>query len=384
MPPALSLCYEPFSANFSIFELDLTIIWTKTRNAAVGSPLKAVHYLNQFFGQIGAEDKADTAPLKKGGAIGPGRLFQELFARDVEVVGTVICGDNYFNENIDSAKSDVLDLIKSYEPDLLVAGPAFNAGRYGVACGAVCEAAQEQLGIPAVTAMFPENPGVDLYKKSIYIIEAKSSTIGMREAAEKMAALALKLVKGESPGSPGAEGYIPKGVRRNYFARKTGAKRAVEMLLKKLAGKSFKSEYSAPVFDRVPPLPPIEKLSEIKLALITSGGIVPRGNPDRIESSAASKYLKYDIRKIEKLSFREYEAVHGGYDPSAANADPNRVLPLDVVKELEREAFIGSLYPYFYTTAGNGTTVSNSKNFALEIAAELLNEGVNAVIISST
>ena len=150
----------------------------------MGSPFKAVHYLNQFFGQIGAEDKADTPPLRKDGAIGPGRLFQEMFAQEVEIVGTVICGDNYFNEHIDAASAEVVDLIKSYTPDLLVAGPAFNAGRYGVACGAVCQAAQEQLEIPAVTGMFPENPGVELFKKSVYIIETKSSTIGMQEAAK--------------------------------------------------------------------------------------------------------------------------------------------------------------------------------------------------------
>jgi glycine reductase len=350
----------------------------------MGSPLRAVHYLNQFFGQIGSEDKADTPPLQKDGAIGPGRLFQELLGPDVEVVGTVICGDNFFNENIDTAKAKVIDLIKSYEPDVVVAGPAFNAGRYGVACGAVCEAVREKLGIPAVTGMFAGNPGVDLFKKFVYIIEAQSSTIGMKEAAEKMTALALKLVKGESLGLPEAEGYIPKGIRENYFATQTGANRAVEMLLKKVAGKSFISEYALPVFDRVAPLPPIQKLDEIKLALITSGGIVPLGNPDRIESSAASKYQKYDIRHIEKLGPREYEAVHGGYDPRAANSDPNRVLPLDVTRELEREAVIGNLYPYYYATVGNGTTVSNAKIFAQEIAADLLNEGVNAVIISST
>jgi hypothetical protein len=38
--------------------------------------LRAVHYLNQFFGQIGSEDKAHTPPLTKDGPIGPGRLFQ--------------------------------------------------------------------------------------------------------------------------------------------------------------------------------------------------------------------------------------------------------------------------------------------------------------------
>ena len=57
----------------------------------MGSPFRAVHYLNQFFGQIGSEEKANTPPLKKAGAIGPGRLFQDLLGEDVEVVGTVIC-----------------------------------------------------------------------------------------------------------------------------------------------------------------------------------------------------------------------------------------------------------------------------------------------------
>lgn len=346
--------------------------------------LRVVHYLNQFFGQIGAEDMAHTPPLKKDGAIGPGRLFQEILGQNIEIVGTVICGDNYFGEHIDAAKMDVMELVKSYEPELLVAGPAFNAGRYGVACGAVCQAVQEHLEIPAVTGMFPENPGVDLFKQSVYIIETKSSTIGMKDAAEKMTALALKLASAESPGFPEAEGYIPRGVRKNYFAVQTGAHRAVEMLLQKLAGKPFISEYTAPVFDRVAPLPPLPKLKEIKLALITSGGIVPKGNPDRIESSAASKYQKYNINNLDQLNAQEYEAVHGGYDPTSANADPNRVLPLDVAREMEQEKVIGELYPYYYATVGNGTTVSNAKHFAQGIAKDLVNEGVNAVIISST
>jgi glycine reductase len=350
----------------------------------MGSTFKAVHYLNQFFGQVGGEDKADARPLKKDGPVGPGRLFQELLAPDVKIVGSVICGDNYFGEHIDTAKMDVMNLVNHYEPDLLLAGPAFNAGRYGVACGAVCQAARKNLQIPAVTGMFPENAGADLFKQSVYIIETESSTFGMKDAAERMAALASKMLRGEAIGSPQAEGYIPRGIRKNYFTAKNGAQRAAAMLMRKMTGRPFLSEYAAPEFDRVAPLPPINKLNEIKLALITSGGIVPRGNPDRIESSAASKYQKYGIHNIVQLSPKEYEAVHGGYDPTAANADPNCVLPLDVTRELEREAVIGKLYPYFYATVGNATTVSNAAKFAQEIAEDLLKEGVNAVIISST
>jgi glycine reductase len=311
----------------------------------MGRKLKVVHYLNQFFGQIGGEEKADTKPLKKDGTVGPGLLFQQMLGQHAEIVGTVVCGDNHFNENMDTAKEAVVELIKSYTPDLLLAGPAFNAGRYGTACGAVCEAVWERLGIPTVTGMFPENPGVELYKQSVYVIETKSSSIGMKDAAQRMASLALKMAKGESLGSPEEEGHIPRGIRKNAFSKERGATRAVDMLLRKIMGEPFATEYPMPVFDRVEPAPPIEKLSEVTVALITSGGIVPKGNPDRVESSSASKYGKYDIRTVEALSPETYEATHGGYDPTYANQDPHRVLPLDVLRDLEREGAIGEIYP---------------------------------------
>lgn len=346
--------------------------------------LRVVHYLNQFFGQIGGEEKAGTGPLKKDGTVGPGLLFQQMLGQDAEIVGTVICGDNYFNEHMEKAKEAVLNLVKDFRPDLLLAGPAFNAGRYGTACGAVCEEVVGRLGIPSVTGMYPENPGVELYKKSFHIIETKASSMGMKEAAQKMVALALRLAKGEPLGTPHEEGYIPRGIRKNAFAKERGARRAVDMLLHKMKGDPFVTEYPMPVFDRVEPLPPIEDLSQITLALITSGGIVPKGNPDHVESSGASKYGKYDIRAVEALSPETYETIHGGYDPTYANQDPHRVLPLDVVRDLEREGVIGGLYPYYYATVGNGTSVANARNFAQEIAKDLLNDGVQAVIISST
>jgi len=138
---------------------------------------RVVHYLNQFFGQIGGEEKADTAPLKKDGPVGPGTALNGAFKGEAEVVGTVICGDSYFAENMEEALKQILSMIQEYNPDLVVAGPAFNAGRYGTACGAVAEAVVKNLGIPAVTGMYPENPGVEMYKKSVYIIATADSAI---------------------------------------------------------------------------------------------------------------------------------------------------------------------------------------------------------------
>ncbi len=346
--------------------------------------IRIVHYLNQFFAGIGGEEKADFKPEVREGVVGPGMALQAGFKDEAEIVATVICGDSYFNENIEEAKAKVLELVKQYNPDLFIAGPAFNAGRYGVACGAITEAVQNELNIPALTAMYEENPGVDLYRKSIYIIPTKDSAVGMRDAVSKIVPFALKLAKGEKIGSPEEEGYIKRGIRVNYFADKRGSQRAVEMLIKKINGEKYETEYPMPDFDRVTPNPAIKDITKAKIALVTSGGIVPKGNPDHIESSSASKYGKYDIEGLMDLTADTFQTAHGGYDPVYANEDADRVLPVDVLRDLEKEGKIGKLHRYYYSTVGNGTSVANAKKFASEIAKELVADGVDAVILTST
>lgn len=346
--------------------------------------LRVVHYINQFYAGIGGEEKADVPPSEKEGVVGPGMALRGAFGDNAEIVATVICGDSYFNENLEEAGKAVLELIKKHNPDVVVAGPAFNAGRYGVACGAVCKGVMEEMGIPAVSGMFVENPGVDLYRKFAYIVETGNSAATMRDAVPKMAELAVRLGREEEMGSPEEEGYLERGVRRNVFVEKRGATRAVDMLVAKLKGESFTTEYPMPSFDRVEPGAAITDVSEIKIALVTSGGIVPKGNPDRIEASSATRYGKYDIAGVSDLTEDTYETAHGGYDPTYANEDPDRVLPVDVLRELETEGKIGELHRYFYSTTGNGTSVANAVKFAKEIAVELKQDGVQAVILTST
>lgn len=348
------------------------------------SKLRVVHYINQFFANIGGEEKADYQPELREGHVGPGMAFSQAFGEDAEIVATVICGDSYFNENLDTAKATVLDMIKGQNPDLVICGPAFNAGRYGVACGTVADAVKNELNIPVITGMYKENPGADMFKKSVYIVSTKDSAAGMRDAVKKMAPLALKVARGEAIGSSAEEGYIPNGIRKNFFEKKRGSERAVEMLIKKLAGKEFTTEYEMPSFDRVAPGAAILDLSKAKIALVTSGGIVPKGNPDHIESSSASKYGQYDIEGVTDLTEATYETAHGGYDPVYANQDADRVLPVDVISEMVKEGKIGSLHKYFYTTVGNGTAVASAKSYATEIGKKLVDDHVDAVILTST
>jgi len=346
--------------------------------------IKVVHYINQFYGGIGGEEKADIRPEVREGVVGPGMALQGALGNDAKIVATIICGDSYFNENLEEATEEILQMVKNYEPDLFIAGPAFNAGRYGVACGTICKAVKEKLNIPVVSGMYPENPGVDMFKKDIYIIETANAATGMRKALPAIAKLGMKLAKGEAIGSPAEEGYIARGVRKNIFREERGSKRAVNMLVAKLKGEPFETEYPMPDFDRVAPNPAVKDLKNAKIALVTSGGIVPKGNPDRIEASSASKYGKYDIEGVMDPTQETYETAHGGYDPVYANQDADRVLPVDVLRELEKEGVIGKLHRYFYTTVGNGTSVANAKKFASTFAQELVADGVQAVILTST
>ncbi len=344
---------------------------------------RIVVYLNQFFGQIGGEEEANTPPQSFDKPVGPGMGLQQLLPKNCTIVGTIVCGDGYFNENLEEASATVQKMLDSFQPHVVVAGPAFNAGRYGMACGTVGKIAHG-MGIPAVSGMYPENPGVESYRQYLYIVETGNSAASMRTALPSMAKLAGKLANQEVVGSPAEEGYLSRGIRQNIVVEQRGSQRAIEMLLRKLNEEQFETEYPIPHFDRVDPADALADLSKITVALVTSGGIVPKGNPDRIEASSASRYGKYSIKGLTSLSSDSFETAHGGYDPVYANQVPDRVVPVDALRALEKEGKIGQLFPYFYSTVGNGTSVANAKSFAAEIAQELVSTGVQAVILTST
>ena len=344
---------------------------------------RVVHYINQFFANIGGEEMAHIAPELREGAVGPGMAFNQQWKGEAEVVKTIVCGDSYFAEHEKEAKEQVLAWVKEAKPDLFIAGPAFNAGRYGYACANIALAVKTELGIPVLTGMYVENPGADL-KDKVLMVSTANSAAGMRKAAPAMAKLGLKLAKGEPLAASCVDGYMPNGVRVNFFEKERGAKRAVKMLVAKIKDEAFVTEFPMPNFDRVEPGKAIPDMSKAVVALCTSGGIVPKGNPDHIESSSASHYGEYDITGWDALTAEGWQTAHGGYDPVYANADPNRVLPVDVLRQMEKEGKIGKLHNKFYTTVGNGTAVASSKKFAEEYAQKLLKDGVQAVIMTST
>jgi glycine reductase complex component B subunit gamma len=339
--------------------------------------VRAVHYLNQFFAGLGGEEAAETPPARIEGAVGPGRGLQAALD-EIEIVATLACGDDYFGEHEEVALARLLELLAAEEPDLLICGPAFGSGRYGYACATLAAASP----VPALAAMHEENPGVGAAHGRALIVPTAVNVAGMRDALPRIAELAQALVSGRELGPPEEEGYLPRGFRRNYRAQKVGGERAIDLLLDKLAGDVRTEAVSG--FDRVEPPAAVSDLSSALFALVTEAGCVPQGNPDRLPTIRARGWLRYPLSGEDSLAAGRYESVHGGFDVTLANEDPNRLVPLDTVRTLESEGRIGRLHDTFYTTTGNGTPVAASTRFGQEIAAELAEAGVEAVLLSGT
>lgn len=347
---------------------------------------KGIHYVNQFFGQIGGEEQADFEPVIHEGLVGPATALSEAL-QGITITHTIICGDNYMGSNTDEALQRIRAFLQDKDFDIFFAGPAFRAGRYGVACGNVCRMVEEHFQVPVLTSMNDENPGVEMFRKSLYILQGGKSAADMRKDIKAMASLGEKLVSGQKVGSAQDEGYFGRG-RRHQTVLESGipaADRVVDMLIKKLNNQPFETELPIPEPDRVPIAPAVKDLSQATIAFVTSGGIVPSDNPDRIQSASATKWGRYNISQYQdKLPAGEYKTIHAGFDPAAANDDPNRIFPLDALRAYEKAGKFGKLHEYFYTTVGTGTTQGEADRMGREIAEYLHEAKVDAAILVST
>jgi glycine reductase len=252
----------------------------------------------------------------------------------------------------------------------------------------------EKLGIPSVTGMFQGNPGVELYRRDVYVCETGNNAVRMQESLQRMTNLGLKLVRGEQNqrlllpergGRPSEDCYFPRGVLKNEYVDKNAAERSVDMLLAKVKNLSFQTEITfRKIQDTVPP-PPIKEMSSCEIALISDGGLVPKGNPDRFRSRGNTLFSAYkteDLLPGNQLS-DQWEIAHTGYSNKEILADPNRLVPVDILKELEKQKIIGRLHSYFYSTSGNATLSEDCRRMGERIAEQLKRSGVGGAILTS-
>ena len=344
-------------------------------------------YVNQFFGGVGGEDKADQVPYIIEGTVGPTAAINAAL-ENAQVTHTIVCGDNFMGSNTEEAVAKIMELLEGKPCDLFIAGPAFQAGRYGVACGTICKAIKEKLGVPVVTSMNEENPGVEMFKKDIIIFKGGNGAVKMRHDVAVMLKYVNKILAGGTSAGAEAEGYFARGCRHELFLEdkreNTAAYRGVQMLIAKMYGKEFKTELPIPKKDLVPIAEPVADLSKANIALVTTGGIVPVDNPDHIQSASATRWGRYDVSGMDGLEGGVFKTIHAGFDPAAADADPDVIVPIDAMRAYEREGKIGKLHPYFYSTVGTGTTEAEARRMANEMIPYLKADHVTAIIVGST
>jgi len=345
--------------------------------------LRVAHYVNQFFGGLGGEDVANVGVSLISGAVGAGRALQQVLADQGTVIGTLMCGDNYIHDHREDALAALEGHLRELHPDAVIAGPAFSSGRYGLACVEVCKVARG-LGMVAVTGMHPENPGVQSHPLDVVIVPTGQTSADMAAALASMTRLVLKLGRGEALGPAETEGYLPHGVRRVYDRQCPGYQRALDMLLTKLRSTPFVTEVPIHLPERVTPATPIADLSRATIALVTTGGLVRKGNPDKQVSSNATRYYRHAVAELRSLAGTDWEAYHSGYFNHIVNSNPNYILPLNFLRDLEDEGVIGQVFEWIYALPGVSTPVAISRALGQSIAQDLRDGQVNGCLLVAT
>lgn len=348
------------------------------------SKKRVVHYINQFYAGLGGEDTASIGLQYKDGPVGPGAALAASLGCDYEIVKTIICGDNTIAEQAETIVPQIVDVVREAKADLFVAGPGFNAGRYGLGCGSTTAAVTEQLKVPAVTALFAENPGTDLYKNRCYILQSDNNARHLVEVIKRMAAFGKRLVEGAAIHDGKEEHFHGSGPAIDIKYEIPASQRGIDMLLAKYAKKPYHTEVIMPNHEEIP-VPVLNKpLSECRIGLVTDGGLVPIGNPDNQVPTNSKFFRRYSIEGMDTLDAKDWEVSHQGYNNAFVLQDPNRLVPVDALRKLEKKGVIGSLNSVFYSTAGVMTPMEKCKEFGEGIAQALKADHCDAAIETST
>lgn len=354
------------------------------KRGVVMSKMRVLHYVNQYFAGIGGEEKADVPAGMLEGPVGPGKRLQGLLGDLAQIVATAYCGDNYFNDHPKESLASILQMAREQDVKMLVAGPAFASGRYGFACAEVCHTISTSLDLYAVTGMHPENPGVERYRqykeRKVFLFPTTEVVSGMEKALSSMAQFLSKRIRGEPVQPPHEEGYIPRNFRIDEFKNQTSAVRAVNMLLDRLAGRPFLTEIPVESLEPIPVAPPIQDISKACLAIVSTAGVVPPGNPDGFRGYQNAKWKKYSLDNLNSMLDQNWDVVHGGYNIQFMKKNPNYGVPLDVCREMEREGIFARLYPYYYVVPGARGLISVMHRIGREMFLDMKAQGVDGVI----
>jgi D-proline reductase (dithiol) PrdB len=127
-----------------------------------------------------------------------------------------------------------------------------------------------------------------------------------------------------------------------------------------------------------PPFVPLKKpLSEIRLGLIASGGIYVTGQTAfHYKDDASFRIIPKDVKT------GDLRVTHFAYDLTDARKDPNVVFPIDTLRNLVEEGFIGELADHLFTFMGGIYSARKVRDELVPpLTQRLMNEKVDAVLL---
>lgn len=136
--------------------------------------------------------------------------------------------------------------------------------------------------------------------------------------------------------------------------------------------------YTWVVNEEPPPWTPLKKpLSECRLGLAASGGVYVTGQVAfHHKDDTSTRRIPTDV------DTRDLRSTHFAYDLTDSRKDPNTVFPIDPLRRLVREGFLGGLANRFHTFMGGIYSSRRvSETLAPNLTALFLEDKVDAVLL---
>jgi glycine reductase len=111
---------------------------------------------------------------------------------------------------------------------------------------------------------------------------------------------------------------------------------------------------------------------------------VRKGNPDKQVSANATRFYRHSVAELRSLSGKDWEAYHAGYFNHIVNANPNYILPLNFLRDLEEAGVIGGVFEWIYALPGVSTPVAISRVMGRSIAKDLQDAHVDGCLLVAT
>ena len=132
------------------------------------------------------------------------------------------------------------------------------------------------------------------------------------------------------------------------------------------------------------PATPIADLTRATIAMVTTGGLVRKGNPEKQSAANAVRYHRHSVASLESLTPEAWEAYHAGYFNHIVNKNPNYILPLSFLRELEAAGRVGRVHEHIYALPGVSTPVAGARELGRAIAEDLKQARVDGALLVAT